>query len=149
MLRIDTMRFVKLLHIFLLVMLVFSCKKKIKDHPIPSVPFSVTIDLTLPSYSDLNGAGGWAYASGGIKGILIYRISADAFVVWERQSPEDPDNTCANGLTPNDPNFLELTDPCSGAVFSMYDGSPISGSEWGLRQYRTYWDGSNILKVYN
>lgn len=143
------MRPVKLVLIFLLLAAPFSCKKKVKDHPIPSVPFNVTIDLTLPSYSDLNGAGGWAYAAGGIKGIIIYRISADAFVAWERQSPEDPDNTCSSGLTTNADNFLELDDQCSGAKFSMYDGSPISGSEWGLRQYRTYWDGGNILKVYN
>jgi hypothetical protein len=135
--------------IFVMLFLVSASCKKTKNHPIASVPFDITIDLSLPSYTDLNGVGGWAYVSGGIKGIIVYRRSYDVFVAFERQSPEDPDNTCGTGLTPMADNFLQLDDPCSDAVFSLYDGSPISGSEWGLRQYQTSWDGSNLLRIYN
>lgn len=125
-----------------------SCKKS-KNNPIASVPFDITIDLTLPSYSNLNGAGGWAYVNGGIKGIIVYRRSYDVFVAFERQSPQDPDNTCSSGLVTNPDNFLQLDDPCSSAHFSLYDGSPISGSEFGLRQYQVIWNGSNLLRIYN
>ena len=142
------MRLVKILFILLLPFC-FSCKKKNKNHPIPSIPIDITIDLTLPSYTALNGVGGWCYVNGGIKGIIVYRMSPDVFVAWERQSPEDPENTCATALTPDEENFLELVDACSGARFSLYDGSPVSGSEWGLRQYQTLWDGSNLLRIYN
>lgn len=115
----------------------------------PSIAFDFQIDLTLPSYQDLNGVGGWAYVAGGIRGIIVYRQSNDVFVAWERMSPEDPDNTCATGLVADTANFLQLNDPCSGAKFSMYDGSPISGSSWGLRKYQALWNGSNLLRIYN
>jgi len=142
------MRLVKLQLFFLLLLVSLACKKT-KNHPIPSIPFDITIDMTLPSYSDLNAVGGWVYVNGGIKGIIVYRQSYDVFVAFERQSPEDPENTCASGIAPNADNFLQLDDPCSNAQFSLYDGSPISGSEWGLRKYQTLWDGSNLLRIYN
>lgn len=138
------------LQIFLgmLIILMSSCRKN-KNHPVPSIAFDFQIDLNLPSYQDITAVGGWCYVNGGIKGIVVYRQSYDVFVAWERQSPEDPDASCATGLTPDTDNFLELKDPCSDAVFSMYDGSPLQNSKWGLRQYRTIWNGSNILRIYN
>jgi hypothetical protein len=143
------MRLVKIQIFFLLLVLVSASCKKNKNHPVASVPFDITIDLTLPSYTDLNGAGGWAYVNGGIKGIIVYRQSYDVFVAFERQSPEDPDNTCSSGLITNPDNFLQLDDPCSNAQFSLYDGSPIKDSKWGLRQYQVIWNGSNLLRIYN
>lgn len=139
------------LQLFLLLVLLIgnSCKKN-KDYPIPSVPFDITIDLSLPTYQPLVGVGGWAYVNNaGIKGIVVYHQSQDVFVAWERQSPEDPTNACATGLTPNADNFLQLEDPCSSAKYSMYDGSVIANSEWGLRQYQAIWNGSNLLRIYN
>lgn len=142
------MRLTKIMLLFLISGLFLCCKKK-KDYPIPSVPFDMTIDMSLPTYSDLNNVGGWCYVNGGIKGIVVYHQGVNLFVAWERQSPQDPDNTCATPLTSNPDNFLELDDACSGATFSMLDGSPISGSTWGLRGYATSWDGSNLLRIYN
>ena len=143
------MRLVKLQIFFVLLFLVSASCKKNKNHPITSIPLDITIDLTLPSYIELTGIGGWAYVNGGIKGIIVYRQSYDVFVAFERQSPEDPENTCSSGLVPNADNFLQLDDPCSEAKFSLYDGSPISGSEWGLRQYQVVWNGSNLLRIFN
>lgn len=130
------------------ILLMISCKKN-KNHPVPSIAFDFTINLELPSYQALNGVGGWAYVNGGIKGIIVYRQSTETFVAWERMSPEDPDNTCETGLVPDSSNFLILNDPCSSAQFSMYDGSPIANSSWGLRKYQTIWNGSNLLRIYN
>ncbi len=130
------------------LLVAFSCKKK-DAYPIPSVPFDFTIDLSLPSYQDLNGTGGWAYVNGGIKGIIVYRQSYDVFVAWERQSPEDPENSCSSGLVTNADNFLQLDDPCSDARFSLYDGSALANSKWGLRKYQASWDGSNLVRLYN
>lgn len=138
------------IRIFLLILVLtgVSCKKN-RNHPVPSIAFDFTIDLTLPTYQYLNSVGGWAYVPGGIKGIVVYRQSTDVFVAWERMSPEDPDNVCATGLTADSANFLILIDPCSSARFSMYDGSPIANSSWGLRKYQTLWNGSNTLRIYN
>ncbi|MNK28067.1 hypothetical protein D3C87_464360 [compost metagenome] len=125
-----------------------SCRKN-RVHPVPSIAFEIQVDMNLPTYQELTNVGGWAYVNGGLKGIIIYRQSVDVFVAWERMSPEDPEMKCESGLVPDSTNFLRLNDPCSNAVFSMYDGSPIANSDWGLRQYRTEWGGSNLLRVYN
>ena len=134
--------------LFLFAALVFSCRKN-KNHPVPSIPFDITINLSLPSYSALQGVSGWAYVTGGSKGIIVYRRAYDEFVAFDRHSPADGGTECPVPLAPNAENFLELDDSCTGAKFSLYDGSPISGSELGLRQYQVLWDGSNLLRINN
>ena len=135
---------------FSIVFLLFmGCKKNGNQNPIPSIPFDITINIEFPSYSSLIGVGGWTYVVGGSKGIIVYRKSVDQFVAFDRQSPKDINNTCSSALTPDSTNFLQLIDICSGAKFSLYDGSAISGSEFGLRQYQTVWNGTNSLRIYN
>ena len=130
-----------------LVFAVISCKKS-KNHPVPSIPFDITVYINLPSYSNLQAVGGWAYVSGGSKGIVVYRKSQDEFVAFDRHSPAE-NGSCEEPLVCDPDNFLQLNDSCSGAKFSLLDGSIISGSEFGLRQYQTWWDGSTSLRIYN
>lgn len=133
---------------FSLAFFLSSCKKN-KNHPVPNIPFDITIDINLPSYNALIGVGGWTYVEGGSRGIIVYRRSIEEFVAFDRHSPEDPEATCLHPLYPDTDNFLTLNDSCSGAKFSLYDGSPISGSEFGLRQYQTVYNGSNLVRIYN
>lgn len=133
---------------FCLAIFLTACKKN-KNHPVPNIPFDMTIDINLPSYNALIGVGGWAYVVGGSRGIIVYRRSIEEFIAFDRHSPEDPDAACAHPLYPEPDNFLTLKDSCSGAKFSLYDGSPINGSEFGLRQYQTSYNGSNLVRIYN
>lgn len=139
----------KLQFILLISIVLFStaCRKK-KNHPVPSVYVDTTININLPSYNSLTGVGGWAYLAGGSKGIVIYRQSIDQFVAFDRHSPAE-EGTCEEPLITDTENFLQLNDECSGATFSLYDGSPISGSEYGLRAYLTFYDGGDNLRIYN
>lgn len=139
----------KLQFILILTLSLFACKKNNSKHPVPSIPFDITIDLTLPSYSDLNGVGGYAFVNGGSKGIIVYRRSIDEFIAFDRHSPADLDGSCSTPLTPDSSNFLILNDICNSATFSLYDGSPISNSDFGLRQYTTTWDGNQYVRIYN
>lgn len=125
-----------------------SCGKN-HQNPVPSLPIDVTIDINLPSYNGLQGVGGYTYVNGGSKGIIVYRKSLDEFVAFDRHSPADINGICPEPLYPNSNNFLELIDSCNNATFSLYDGSPISNSEFGLRQYATQFNGSNLLRIYN
>jgi hypothetical protein len=138
------------LHFFLIFSLIFvgSCKKY-KNHPVPSIPFNIPININLPSYNDLQGVGGYAFVNGGSKGIIVYRRSFEEFVAFDRHSPADGGFDCPTPLTPNPENFLELDDPCSGAKFSLFDGSPIKGSDLGLRAYQVVWDGAEIVRIMN
>jgi hypothetical protein len=120
-----------------------------QTHPVPYVPFNQTIDLNLPSYFSLAGVGGWAYINGGSRGIIIYRRALDEFIAFDRHSPADVNATCPSPLFPDTDNFLILKDTCNNATFSLYDGSPISGSQYGLVQYATSFNGNNLVNIYN
>jgi hypothetical protein len=133
---------------FSLIVLLFACNKN-KTQPVPNIPFDITIDINLPSYNALIGVGGWAYVSGGSRGIIVYRKSIDEFVAFDRHSPADPEGTCPEPLYPDPDNFLTLIDSCNTATFSLYDGSPISNSEYGLRQYQTQYNGTDLVRIYN
>lgn len=132
----------------LFAVLITACNKN-KNHPVPSVPFDVTIDINLPSYNALIGVGGWTYVNVGSRGVIVYRRALDEFVAFDRHSPADPEGDCPQPLYPDPDNFLQLVDSCSGARFSLYDGSPISGSEFGLRMYQTVYNGTNLVRIYN
>lgn len=136
-----------ILFLFALQMIT-SCNKN-SNHPVPNIPFDITINMTLPSYSALNGVGGYAFVNGGSKGIIVYRRGIDDFVAFDRHSPADIAGSCAQPLTPDDDNFLVLIDSCNNASFSLYDGSPISNSDFGLRMYATAWNGNESLRIFN
>lgn len=138
---------IRLLFIMVLV-LGLGCRKN-KNNPIPNIPFDITININLPAYSALSGVGGYAYVAGGSKGIIVYRRSLDEFVSFDRHSPVDLEGSCAQPLYPDTQNFLVLIDSCSTARFSLYDGSPISGSDFGLRAYQTVFNGTDLLRIFN
>jgi len=137
--------------LFIVVMgactLLTACHKD-DNHPVPSVSFDMTIDINLPSYNALTGVGGYAFVNGGSRGIIVYRRAIDDFVAFDRHSPADPEGKCPQPLTPDSSNFLELLDTCNQARFSLYDGSPMMGSHFGLRIFRTVWNGDNLLRIY-
>ena len=135
--------------LFLMVSFLLTACPKSDPHPVPSVPFDFSIDISLPSYSPLMGVSGWAYVNGGSKGIIVYRRGIDEFIAFDRHSPADESGICAQPLVPDDNNFLQLNDTCNTATFSLYDGSPITNSVFGLRQYQTLWDGNHSLRIYN
>ena len=133
---------------FGLLLLSSKCNNQ-NQHPVPFVPVDITIDMQLPSYSNLQGVGGWTYLNGGSRGIIVYRKAIDEFVAFDRHAPSDPEGSCPIALYPDNQNFLQPIDSCNNAVFSLYDGSPVSNSIFGLRQYATQFNGNNLLRVYN
>jgi hypothetical protein len=137
-----------LFFVTLTALFVTGCNKN-KIHPVPDIPFDMTIDINLPSYNALIGVGSYAYVNGGSRGIIVYRRNIDEFVAFDRHSPVDLDGTCPEPLYPDPDNFLMLIDSCGPAKFSLFDGSPVEGSEFGLRQYQTIYNGTNLLRIYN
>ncbi len=145
------MKLKKIIGTLTLLVFLVSCKKNANNaNLIPNISFDITINTNLPSYSDLNGVGGWAYVNGvGVSGVIVYRKELNSFVAFDRRSPKDINGDCTQPLVPDTNNFLQLIDSCNNAIFSLYDGSPVSNSEFGLRQYQTIWDGSNQLRIFN
>ena len=70
----------------------------------------------------------------GVAGLIIYRRADNAYVAFDRCSSVNPQNRCA--VVPDDPN-LTATDPCSGAKFSLFDGSPVKApAKRPLKEYK-------------
>lgn len=127
--------------------LFFSCDGN--QHPVPYVPVEKQINITLPSYSSLQGIGGWTYLDGGSRGIIVYRKTLEDFVAFDRHSTHEANLDC-QGVEVDSSNNLIIYDPCSDAKYNITDGSVISGkANYPLRQYNAYFDGTSLLRIYN
>ena len=111
-----------------------SCSKD-NEGRIPDVPVNFHGYLNDPRLRSLNSAGGVVVISGyGVAGLIIYRRPDNAYVAFDRCSSVNPEQNCA--VTPDDTG-LTATDPCSGAKFSLYDGTPVKApAKRPLKEYQ-------------
>jgi nitrite reductase/ring-hydroxylating ferredoxin subunit len=128
---------------FLLIFV--ACTRDLSDDPIPIVPFAdVVINLNLPEYLGLQTVGGYKELSiGGVRGIIIYRVSSSGYIAYERNCSYRPNDACATVNAHS--SGLFMVDPCCSSNFSFTDGSPTGGPAWRpLQQYRTRLSGSTL-----
>lgn len=113
--------------------LLFSCSKDHEDR-IPDV--YVNYQITLQEFNIKSTNGLLLVNKGnntGVAGLIIYRKPNNEWIAFDRCSSVNPEQQCA--VIPDDPN-LTATDPCSGAKFSMFDGSPVKApATRGLKEY--------------
>lgn len=131
----------------LLIATVFACKKdKNTLSGIPLVNVSIQIFTTDPGFINLQVPGGFDYVTGGSRGILIYRLSNDQFLAFDRHCPYQVDDNCQVQV---DSSGIIATDDCCGSGFIITDGSVIQGpSSAPLHAYQTEFNGS-VLRVFN
>jgi len=134
--------------ILCVILVMVSCSKEETTHPtIPEVVVNFFINPNSTEYLGLNAPGGWEYLTGGYRGILIYRLSIDEFLAFERTCPWDPEEPDARIEV--EESGLTLHCPACNSKYIILDGSPYEGpSLYLLKQYRTTYDG-NLLYVYN
>lgn len=78
----------------------------------------------------------------GVAGLVIYR-DGDSYLAFDRCSSVNPSQRCAVVL---DSSNLLLEDPCSGAKFSLFDGSPMKApATRQLKEYRVALTDFNII----
>lgn len=110
----------------------FSCGKV--ENAVPSVPVNFRASKTDPRLAALNSPGGSVVISGyGVAGLLIYRQADGTYAAYDRCSSYQPEKLCA--VSPDESGFT-ATDPCSGAKFSLSDGSPVKAP--ATRSLRVY-----------
>jgi hypothetical protein len=120
----------------LALLIMAACNKDNGDRqPLP--PINITIDPNSTIYQELNITGGWMYldqqdgAEPPSRGIIVYRMTEDQFLAFERTPPFKPDSCCnpaktvCTALLVNPYPFI--VDTCTLAKYSMLDGSPVSG----------------------
>lgn len=125
----------------------WSCGKTVEHPSIPNVAVNIQMDISSTMYVELSTIGGWVYITGGYKGIVVYRVSPDEFVAYDRACPFNPTLPCERITM--DPSGITMTDSCCSSNFSVLDGSIIRGpATIPLKRYNTQFDGQ-ILRIWN
>lgn len=144
--RIIFLMMKKLLPFFAFLFLFNSCGDYI--HPtIPTRKVDFYIYLDDIRYQNLLNYGGYVYLTGGVNGLVVYRVAENMFVCYDRACPHDwqhPDSWIwveESGLT------LQCT--LCGSRFNILDGNIVNGPAVNpLYTYRTAFDGFR-LRIYN
>jgi nitrite reductase/ring-hydroxylating ferredoxin subunit len=114
---------------------------------LPFVPVDETIDLSLPEYIDLQVPGGWAYAPGGIKGIIIYNLNGTQFKSFERAAPHIQPSACSQMIVEN---ALRMRCQCDDSEFNILNGAPLTdGITYTAREYLVTNLNGAILRITN
>jgi nitrite reductase/ring-hydroxylating ferredoxin subunit len=133
-----------LLAVILLTVFVHSCKDK--EDLVPQAYVNFTISLADPEFADLQTVGNSILVTGGVCGIVLFRLSQDEFVALERNCTYQPSDRCA--VAP-DSSGLILRCPCCSSFFSISNGTHMGGeARRPLILYNTSFDGL-YLQVYN
>jgi hypothetical protein len=135
---------IRKIRIWFLLLAISSCTPSRYDDPVPFVPFvDIVINLNLPEFIALRSDGGHAQVSGGVRGIIVYRVNSTSFVAYERNCSFRPNEACATVNVHNSGLFME--DPCCSSSFNFSDGNPTGGPAWRpLVQYRTQLSGLTL-----
>jgi nitrite reductase/ring-hydroxylating ferredoxin subunit len=132
----------KLLLLVAVAITAISCGKA--GDAVPDVAVNFQAPITDPRLSNLNARGGAVLISGyGVAGLILYREADGTYAAYDRCSSYLPQNHCAVTL---DPGNFTVTDPCSGAKFSLIDGTPVKApATKSLRSYSITVSNSEIF----
>lgn len=133
-----------ILFVFLLFL---SCESDDQNNLLPYIPVNETIILTNPEFINLQVPGGWGYANGGIKGIVIYNVNGNTFKAYERSCPHLTPSACTKMTVEQS---FKMRCPCDQSEFSIIDGSPITKNiNYRTREYKVGMINTNTLKITN
>lgn len=139
--------FVISLFTLIMFLLLPHCDKDKDREPIPNVNVNLNLDISSTLYSDLAVVGGYVYLTGGYKGLIVYRMSNDEFVAYDRACPYDYEKPEAR--VDVEDNGLTLIDSTCMSRFLLLDGSVVEGpAKHPLKKYHTSFDGDN-LHIFN
>lgn len=129
----------------MIVAAVISCEPDLRDADIPPAQFSdIFINLSLPKYQAIRTDGGSVYEDGGVRGLIIYRMSPSEYIAYERNCSYTPNEACATVDIHASRIYME--DPCCGSSFSFSNGQPMGGAAWRpLRRYHTSLNGTQLM----
>jgi len=134
--------------IFFALLFCFSLGCNKYKGPLPNVYVNFTVIPNDAFYYDLMMDGGHMYFTGGVNGIVVYRISEFlGFSAFDRACPYDWEDEEAYIVVENDGITLKCR-KC-GSMYQILDGGRIKGpSKYPLKQYYTKFDGT-ILRIHS
>ncbi len=133
--------------VVLVLILLLSCKKDQNNGNVPNTAVDIYIYPNDPQFATTIGVvGGWAYITGGAKGIIVYRKTNTDFAAYDRSCTFDPNtNSLLKVLSDN----VTIRDTVCNSKFLILDGSVTQGpAAQSLKAYVCNYDG-NVLHIYN
>ena len=133
-----------------------NCNKTNTDgyYNIPYVYVNKTINLELPSYSNLVPIGGYVIVGNvGYQGIILYHNGSDEYIATERACTYKPLDDCSIVTVDNSGTFLrcghyESSDwiACCNSKFTMDGYSVLAGpAQYPLKHYQVIRTGNSLL----
>jgi len=135
--------------LLLLTVTFYNCvDTKENNDLLPFISVNETIDLNLPQYINLQVPGGWAYASGGLKGIILYNINGSQFKAFERSAPHfSVSSSCSQMVVENS---IKMLCPCDDAIFNILNGAPLTSDVTQFaREYLVTNLNGTVLRITN
>ena len=127
---------------------VFGCNKNDTNNSNPYIPnnsFSVSININLPTYSNLQFPSNSVFinqANAGVRGIIVFNTGT-GYRAFDGACPNQSLTSCST-LTISG---INATCPCDNAVYSLFTAqSP--GKQYTLKEYRAELSGT-IITVSN
>jgi len=132
------------LYSILFVLVLFTgCGKE--ENFIPDVPVNYNVTLVEFGIKAVNNV--LLVPNHGIGGLVIVRTPLGGFVAFDRCSTVNPEKICK--IVPDESGLI-ATDPCSGAKFSLLDGTPQKApAERTLKTYSVSLQGNITINVRN
>ena len=115
-----------------------------KHSTIPNVWVSFWVYPNDVSYLDLNYYGGHMYFTGGVNGVVVYRLNETEFRAFDRACPYDWDDE-EEPRVGVEPDGITLRCEKCGSLFNILDGGVITGpAKYPLKYYQTKYDGMRL-----
>jgi len=113
-----------------------------KNPNIPSYPVNLTVNMSLPAYSDLKyPSNGIIVPNYGAKGIIIFNTGS-GYNAFDAACPNQAVTSCIAMTI----NGINAVCSCDKTEYSLFTG--LGGKEYPLKQYRVEVSGT-IIHVYN
>ena len=129
---------------------IISCENEQSNYNpyLPDISFERIINLSLPSYDNLNFTGGSVKIDGiGVCGVILFNFNND-ILAWEACDPNHKKRDDCPGLTIDG---VQVECDCVGNIYSLATGQLLNSnmsSNYPLIRYKTEIIGNN-LRVYN
>lgn len=129
---------------FILLLFLFSACGK-EENQVPNVAVNL-VGFFSPDQLTALKANGAIFMNGGVSGVVIAYNSLYGYKAYDRCSTVNPQERCAVTLE----NAYTLSDPCSGAKYSLLDGTPSKApAKVSLRTYTIIVTANNNFQVTN
>jgi hypothetical protein len=131
---------------FSIFLITLSCEPANEESGIPNVAVNVELNLNDIDNAPLKQFGGFVYAQGGVKGLVVIHESKDTYRAFDRNCTFQPSDACA--IVEMHSSGFFLTDDCCGSTFDLSGFATGAPAEFPLKEYRTSL-GGDILFIFN